>query len=72
YGYLWWIWDGPFAEGAYRGAYTGIGAIGQYITVLPARDLVIVHKTEPTRGGAAVSRPQYLALVDAIATAACF
>jgi CubicO group peptidase (beta-lactamase class C family) len=69
YGYLWWLWDGPSAVGPYRGAYTGIGAIGQFLTVLPALRLVIAHKTAP--GGASVSRPQYLALVDKLVTARC-
>lgn len=45
YGYMWWVWDGPRARGAFEGAYTGRGAIGQWITVLPALDLVIAHKT---------------------------
>jgi CubicO group peptidase (beta-lactamase class C family) len=69
YGYLWWIWDGPSAQGPYRGAYTGIGAIGQYITVLPVLDLVVAHKTVP--GGASVSRTQYLELVDKVIASRC-
>ena len=36
---------GPFA-----GAYTARGAIGQWITVLPALDLVIAHKTNSVYG----------------------
>ena len=69
YGYLWWIWDGPFARGPYKDAYTGIGAIGQYITVLPALDLVVAHKTVP--GGQSVTRGQYLDLLDRLVTARC-
>ena len=45
YGYMWWVWDGPAATGAFEGAYTGMGAYGQYITVLPALDMVVAHKT---------------------------
>lgn len=45
YGYMWWVWDGPNATGPFEGAYTARGAIGQWITVLPAVDLVIAHKT---------------------------
>ena len=45
YGYMWWVWDGPEAIGAFEGAYTGRGAFGQYITVLPAIDMVVAHKT---------------------------
>ncbi len=46
YSYLWWVWDPPNNEGAYEGAYTAQGIFGQYITVLPALDLVIAHKTK--------------------------
>ncbi len=45
YGYMWWVWDGPSAIGPFEGAYTARGAWGQWITVLPAVDLVIAHKT---------------------------
>ena len=31
YGYMWWVWDGPKAAGPFEGAYTGRGAIGQWI-----------------------------------------
>ncbi|MBT8338128.1 MAG: beta-lactamase family protein [Gemmatimonadetes bacterium] len=50
YGYMWWVWDGPRAVGPFEGAYTGRGAIGQWITVLPAVDLVIAHKTNSVYG----------------------
>jgi CubicO group peptidase (beta-lactamase class C family) len=69
YGMLWWIWDGPWNDGIYRGAYTGIGAIGQYITVLPALDMVVAHKTRP--GGDAVSRSDYLGILDRLGAARC-
>lgn len=45
YGYMWWVWDGPKAVGPFEGAYTARGAVGQWITVFPALDLVIAHKT---------------------------
>ncbi|MEZ4423537.1 MAG: serine hydrolase [Gemmatimonadota bacterium] len=45
YGYMWWVFDGPRAVGPFAGAYTGRGAVGQWITVLPALDLVIALKT---------------------------
>ena len=70
YGLLWWIWDGPFNQGAYQGAYSGVGAVGQFITVLPALDMVVAHKTRPS-GGAAVSRPQYLSVIDQIIASRC-
>lgn len=69
YGYLWWIWDGKANTGIYKGAYTGIGAIGQFITVLPALDMVIAHKTRPD--ATAVTRPQYLDVVERLAAARC-
>lgn len=69
YGYLWWIWDGPWDRGPYAGAYTGVGAIGQYLTVLPALDMVVSHKTRP--GGRSVSRDQYLRMLDALIAARC-
>ena len=47
YGYLWWVWDGPHATGAFDGAYGGHGAFGQYIIVIPKLDLVVAHKTRP-------------------------
>jgi CubicO group peptidase (beta-lactamase class C family) len=46
YGYMWWVWDAPNSPGPFEGAYTGMGAGGQYITVLPKLDLVIAHKTD--------------------------
>ena len=69
YGLLWWIWDGPHNQGAYRGAYSGNGAIGQFITVLPALDMVIAHKTRPD--AVAVDRAQYIALIDSVVGARC-
>ena len=46
YGCMWWVWDGPRAKGPFKGAYTARGAFGQWITVMPAVDLVIAHKTK--------------------------
>lgn len=46
YGYLWWVFDSaPFAGTPLKGAYTASGAFGQYITVIPALDMVVAHKT---------------------------
>lgn len=70
YGYLWWVWDGPHAVGAYRGAYTGLGAIGQQIAVLPALDLVVVHKTRPGQGRS-VSHGEFLGVLDLLVRARC-
>ncbi len=46
YGYMWWVWDAPNSPGDFSGAFTGMGAGGQYITVLPKLDMVIAHKTD--------------------------
>jgi CubicO group peptidase (beta-lactamase class C family) len=70
YGYLWWVWDGPFAQGPYRGAYTGLGAVGQHIAVLPALDLVVAHKTRPGQGeDRRVSHPEFLEVLDLLVQA---
>jgi len=50
YGYMWWVWDGPRAVGPFAGAYTGRGALGQWITVFPTIDLVVAHKTDGDDG----------------------
>ena len=50
YGYMWWVWDGPKAVGPFEGAYTARGAVGQWITVFPAVDLVVAVKTNSVYG----------------------
>jgi len=46
YGYLWWTFDAAReAASPLAGAYTASGSYGQYITVVPRLDLVVVHKT---------------------------
>jgi len=50
YGYMWWVWDGPCATGPFAGAYTARGAVGQWITVFPAVDLVLAVKTNSVYG----------------------
>jgi CubicO group peptidase (beta-lactamase class C family) len=69
YGYLWWVWDSSWNTGPYSSAYTGIGAFGQFITVLPKLDMVIAHKTRPD--GRSVSASQYLELVQRMIDARC-
>lgn len=51
YGVLWWVWDAPVFPGSIyngplQGAYSAMGAGGQYITVIPFEDMVIVHKVD--------------------------
>lgn len=64
YGYLWWVFDRTDLGDAYRGAFTGLGAVGQQILVLPSLDLVIAHKTRPRQGGGrSVSHQEFLEVV---------
>ncbi|HEU5217161.1 MAG TPA: serine hydrolase [Gemmatimonadales bacterium] len=70
YSYLWWIFDGPTATGPFEGAYTAMGAVGQYITVLPKLDMVVAHKTR-AGGEASVTRDEYLAFLDRLIAARC-
>ena len=70
YGYLWWVLDGPWNNGPYEGAYSGFGAIGQYITVIPKLDIVVAHKTIPRPPNfPSVSEAQYFALLDRVIAA---
>jgi len=51
YGSLWWVWDAPVFPGStyngpLQGAYSAMGSGGQYITVIPFEDMVIVHKVD--------------------------
>jgi len=68
YGYMWWVWDGDAATGAFAGAYTGRGAYGQYITVLPALDMVVAHKTVPLD---TTSWQDYQGILDLLVAAHC-
>jgi CubicO group peptidase (beta-lactamase class C family) len=80
YGYMWWVWDAPNSPGPYKGAYTGMGAGGQYITVLPDLDMVVAHKTDmdqPPVSSAATKRrrtvtlPEYDAALRMLIAARC-
>ena len=67
YGYLWWVWDGDWAKGPYQGAFTGLGAVGQQITVIPKLDMVVAHKTAP--GRRSMSHQAYLDILDQLVKA---
>jgi CubicO group peptidase (beta-lactamase class C family) len=68
YGYMWWVWDGSFASGPYQGAYTASGAHGQWISVLPALDMVVVHVASWSSTGPrhSVDKPDYYRLLDLV------
>ena len=44
FGYFWWTWDDPDPRSPFHGAYTYIGSYGQYLTILPAMDMVVAHQ----------------------------
>jgi CubicO group peptidase (beta-lactamase class C family) len=70
YGYLWWPWDWPWAQGPFTGAYTGHGYGGQFITELPALDLVVALNT-PQHASHPVRLWDYLMLLDILVSARC-
>lgn len=70
YGYLWWVFDRPELGPAYRGAFTGLGAVGQQILVMPGLDLVVAHKTRPGEGRS-VSHTAFLEVVALLLQARC-
>jgi CubicO group peptidase (beta-lactamase class C family) len=70
YGYLWWVFDREDLPDAYDGAYTGLGAVGQQILVMPRLDLVVAHKTQPG-DGRSVSHNQFLEVVEVLVRAHC-
>jgi CubicO group peptidase (beta-lactamase class C family) len=77
YGYLWWVWDAPNSPGPFQGAYTGIGAGGQFITVLPQLDMVVAHKTDTSdplpnsKRSRSVSRTEYDSILRMLIAARC-
>ena len=70
YGYLWWAWDTPWANGPYRGAFTAHGLRGQHLTVLPALDLVVAHET-PRDATKAMTHDEFWQLLDVLVRARC-
>jgi CubicO group peptidase (beta-lactamase class C family) len=59
YGAMWWVWDAPIGTTSanwtpFTASFSAFGTDGQYITVIPALDLVVAHKNanidqEPNR-----------------------
>jgi tRNA nucleotidyltransferase (CCA-adding enzyme) len=55
-----------------QGAYSAMGTGGQFITVLPSRDMVVVHQVDIDKNSrAAVSPSSYMAMLSMIANAYC-
>lgn len=76
YGMLWWVWDAPnwpgVVTGPYQGAYTAMGANGQYITVLPAMNLVLTHKVDFDEDGSReISLGQYQTILQMVIESGC-
>ena len=69
YGYLWWIAaNGKHVPGATLpdGSYSARGAGGHYILVVPAYDLVVVHRVNTDESGRSVNGAQFGQLVKLI------
>lgn len=68
YGYLWWTeWQGQNLENVTlpKGAFSARGAGGHYILIVPALDLVIVHRVDTDqKNGPRVDRGQFGKLVS--------
>jgi CubicO group peptidase (beta-lactamase class C family) len=77
YGFLWWVWDAPMFPGNtwigfMQGAYSAMGTGGQYITVLPARDMVVVHQVDIDKDYRAnVTPSSYIAVLCMIEDSHC-
>ena len=70
YGYLWWIFSTEYSgykPEVYKDGYTATGLDGQYITVLPALDMVIAHKNKYADDGVSMSKLTYYDLIAKIA-----
>jgi CubicO group peptidase (beta-lactamase class C family) len=77
YGLLWWAWDvqtypGNVSMGFMQGAYSAMGTGGTFITVLPNRDMVVVHQVDIDKNArASVSPSSYMAMLSMIANSYC-
>lgn len=65
YGLMWRVWDSPTQAPELHKAYTATGNMGQYITILPALDIVIAIKTKPDYGRRTEYEP-YLRFLDTV------
>jgi hypothetical protein len=72
---MWWVWEEPqfpggVSTGPLQGAYTAMGAGGQYLTVLPTQGLVVIHTTDIERGPADVRSMAYDTILGLVIEAA--
>jgi CubicO group peptidase (beta-lactamase class C family) len=77
YGILWWVWDAPkypgdIMTGPYQGAFSAMGAGGQYITVFPMYDIVVSHKVNIDQDESRnISGSTYMTILDMVLDAKC-
>ena len=80
YGYLWWVWDDPAPpnahdgdyDGFFQGAYSAMGIGGNFITLLPAFSVVVVHQVDRGKHPqAAVSPSSYMVMLSMILNSYC-
>jgi CubicO group peptidase (beta-lactamase class C family) len=80
YGYLWWVWDDPAPSndgddnynGIFQGAYSAMGTGGNFITVLPAGSIVVVHQVDRDKNPhASVMPSSYIAMLTMILNSYC-
>ena len=71
-GYDWWAWYDPDPDGPYAGAYTYLGAYGQYLSVLPSLHMVVAHQVYAGWYGAprrSVAWTEYVGILDRLVAA---
>jgi CubicO group peptidase (beta-lactamase class C family) len=77
FGYMWWVWDALTSPGStyftpFQGAYEAVGSGGQYITVLPSKDMVIIHKVDIDKDYRAnISPEEWDAILNMVVASAC-
>lgn len=77
YGLLWWAWETPkypgdIMTGPYQGAFSAMGAGGQYITVFPMYDIVVSHKVNIDQDESRnISGSTYMTILDMVLDAKC-
>jgi CubicO group peptidase (beta-lactamase class C family) len=77
YGGLWWVWQAPMfpgniSNGPLQGAFSAMGAGGQFITVLPREDMIVAHKVDiDADTNAAVGAMSYHAILSMVIDSKC-
>lgn len=76
FGLMWFVWDEPGYlnhdwNGPMQGAFTAMGADGQYITVLPELDMVIAHKVDEEHYTGQVTPLQWDAILNLVIASSC-